>query len=172
MMEKLKLSENEIDMVGHIVKEMEQELGTDREAALADMRYQFIDKLCSGTVVKNGESREHRRSVQIDKLLTHKIFAIPIFLAIMLLIFWLTFGLVGAWLSDLLSLGIDSLTQAVDGGLTAVRHQSGGSLPDNRRGVRRSGKRAFLFTDHCGAVFLPLYFGGQRLHGPGGLCYG
>ena len=119
MMEKLKLSENEIDMVGHIVKEMEQELGTDREAALADMRYQFIDKLCSGTVVKNGESREHRRSVQIDKLLTHKIFAIPIFLAIMLLIFWLTFGLVGAWLSDLLSLGIDSLTQAVDGGLTA-----------------------------------------------------
>ena len=119
MMEKLKLSENEIDMVGHIVKEMEQELGTDREAALADMRYQFIDKLCSGTVVKNGESREHRRSVQIDKLLTHKIFASPIFLAIMLLIFWLTFGLVGAWLSDLLSLGIDSLTQAVDGGLTA-----------------------------------------------------
>lgn len=63
--------------------------------------------------------QEHRRSVQIDKLLTHKIFAIPIFLAIMLLIFWLTFGLVGAWLSDLLSLGIDSLTQAVDGGLTA-----------------------------------------------------
>ena len=74
-------------MVGHIVKEMEQELGTDREAALADMRYQFIDKLCAGAVVKNGESKEHRRSIQIDKILTHKVFAIPIFLAIMLLVF-------------------------------------------------------------------------------------
>ena len=90
----------------------------------------------------------------------------------MLLIFWLTFGLVGAWLSDLLSLGIDSLTQAVDGGLTAyginpVVHSL--IIDGVFAGV---GSVSFLFTDHCGAVFLPLYFGGQRLHGQGGLCYG
>lgn len=171
MMEKLKLSENEIDMVGHIVKEMEQELGTDREAALADMRYQFIDKLCSGTVVKNGESKEHRRSVQIDKILTHKIFAIPIFLAIMLLIFWLTFGLVGAWFSDLLSLGIDSLTQAVDGGLTAygINPVVHSLIID---GVFAGVGSVLSFLPIIVVLFFPLYFGGQRLHGSGGLCYG
>jgi ferrous iron transport protein B len=119
MMEALELSDNEKDMVGHDVAEMERELHTDREAALADMRYTFIDALCGKTVVKSGESKEHRRSVRIDGVLTSKYFAIPIFLLIMMFVFWLTFGVVGKALSALLSLGIDALTGAVDAGLTA-----------------------------------------------------
>ena len=119
MMEALELSDNEKDMVGHDVAEMERELHTDREAALADMRYTFIDALCGKTVVKSGESKEHRRSVRIDGVLTSKYFAIPIFLLIMMIVFWLTFGVVGKALSALLSLGIDALTGAVDAGLTA-----------------------------------------------------
>ncbi|MCI8650366.1 MAG: ferrous iron transport protein B [Anaerotruncus sp.] len=121
MLEQLRLSENEKDMVEHSVTEMEQELGTDREAALADMRYTFIEELCANTVVKPHQSREHLRSLRMDSVLTHKYLAIPIFLLIMLLIFWLTFGLVGAFLSDLLSLVIDHLTAAVDSGLTAYQ---------------------------------------------------
>ena len=119
MLERLALSENEKDMVEHSVTEMETELATDREAALADMRYTFIEGLCAQTVVKQGESREHLRSVKMDEVLTHKYFAIPIFLAIMMVIFWLTFGVVGSFLSDLLSAGIDALTAAVAAGLDA-----------------------------------------------------
>ena len=119
MLEKLKLSDNEKDMVEHSVTEMETELGTDREAALADMRYTFIEGLCAHTVVKNGESREHLRSLKMDEVLTHKYLAIPIFLCIMLLIFWITFGVVGSALSDLLSLGIDAATQAASAALAA-----------------------------------------------------
>lgn len=110
----LGLSENEKDMIAHSVTEMESELATDREAALADMRYTFIERLCEGTVIKGKESKEYIRSVKIDNILTHKIFAIPIFLSIMLLIFWLTFGVIGAFLSDLLSNLIDSITNIVD----------------------------------------------------------
>ncbi|WP_195984028.1 ferrous iron transport protein B [Clostridium sp. D33t1_170424_F3] len=119
MLEKLQLSENEKDMVEHSVTEMEQELGTDREAALADMRYTFIDRLCADSVVKSGESKEHARSVRIDNFLTHKYLAIPIFLAIMMVIFWLTFGVIGAFLSDLLSEGIALVTDAVSTALIA-----------------------------------------------------
>lgn len=117
MMERLRLSDNEKDMVEHSVTEMEQELGTDREAALADMRYCFIDELVQAAVVKPGESREHIRSVRMDAVLTHKYFAIPIFLAIMLLIFFLTFGVLGSFLSDLLSAGIDAVTASVSAAL-------------------------------------------------------
>lgn len=116
--EKLGLTENEIDMVEHSVAEMEKELGTDREAALADMRYDFIETLCEDCVVKGRESRESLRSIKIDGLLTHKYLAIPIFLGIMMLIFWLTFGVFGSILSDLLSAGIDSITGLVSGWLT------------------------------------------------------
>lgn len=119
MLEALKLSENEKDMVNHSVTEMENELGTDREAALADMRYNFIDKLCSDSVVKSGESKAHLRSIKIDNVLTHKFFAIPIFLLVMMLIFWLTFGVIGSFLSNLLSDGIDSVTGIASAGLTA-----------------------------------------------------
>lgn len=117
IMNRLKLSDNEKDMVSHTVAEMEKELGTDREAAMADMRYQFIEKLCADTVVKCGESKEYLRSVKIDNILTHKFLAIPIFLAIMMLIFWLTFGVIGSLLSDLLSNFIDFITNVISSAL-------------------------------------------------------
>ena len=119
MKKALDLSQNELDMIEHDVTEMEHELQTDREAALADMRYSFIENLCSSTVVRMGESKEHRRSVRIDNVLTSKHFAIPMFLLIMMLIFWLTFSVIGKWLSDLLSVGIDFVTNAAAAGLTA-----------------------------------------------------
>ncbi|QEY34546.1 ferrous iron transport protein B [Caproiciproducens galactitolivorans] len=119
MLNALGLSENEKDMVGHSVAEMEHELGTDREAALADMRYSFIEKLCADTVVKTGESKEHLRSVAMDNILTHKYLAIPIFLLIMMLVFYLTFGVIGSALSAALSAGIDFVTGLADAGLTA-----------------------------------------------------
>jgi ferrous iron transport protein B len=115
--EALKLSDNEKDILDHIVTEMEQELGTDREAALADMRYEFIENVCKKAVFKNTESKEHIRSIKIDNILTHKYFALPIFLLIISLIFWLTFGVIGAGLSDLLAIGIDKLTLAADAAL-------------------------------------------------------
>ncbi|MEG0178760.1 MAG: ferrous iron transport protein B [Oscillospiraceae bacterium] len=115
----LALNDNEQELLLHTVREMETELGTDREAALADMRYAFIEKLCCDSVVKNGISREHSRSVAIDKFLTHKYLSIPIFLGIMLLIFWLTFGVIGSALSNLLSAGIDTVTNLVSAALTA-----------------------------------------------------
>ncbi len=115
----LKLSENEKDILGHIVTEMEEETKTDREAALADMRYAFIETAGHDAVFKNSESKEHLRSIKIDNILTHKYFAIPVFLLIMALIFWLTFGVIGLWLSNLLSLGIDTFTAFVDRALTA-----------------------------------------------------
>ncbi|HEX2985458.1 MAG TPA: ferrous iron transport protein B [Caproiciproducens sp.] len=119
MMNALGLSDNEKDMVAHSVTEMERELSTDREAALADMRYTFIGALCRDSVIKPKESKEHLRSVAIDNILTHKYLAIPIFLLIMMLIFWLTFGVIGSFLSDLLSRGIDLVTNAASAGLTA-----------------------------------------------------
>ena len=115
----LQLSENELDMIEHSVTEMEQELGTDREAALADMRYTFIEQVCAESVVKGHQSKESLRSVKIDSVLTHKYLAIPIFLGIMMLIFWLTFGVLGPLLSDCLSLGIDAVTSLIDRALTA-----------------------------------------------------
>ncbi len=118
MRKALGMTENELEMVEHSVTEMERDLDTDREAALADMRYTFIESLCEDTVVKGHESKGSVRSVKIDKVLTNKYLAIPVFLGIMLLIFWLTFGVIGSFLSDLLSWGIDSLTGVVDSALT------------------------------------------------------
>ena len=115
----LHLTENERDMIEHAVKEMETELDTDREAALADMRYQFIEEVCSECVHKAKESREYRRSVKLDTVLTHRVWAIPTFIGIMLVVFWLTFGVIGVKLSDLLLLGIDSLSRLVGSALTA-----------------------------------------------------
>ena len=94
--------------------EMERDSGMDRNAALADMRYTFIEKVCAQAVIKSRESKEHRRSVRIDSVLTNKYLAIPAFLAIMLLVFWLTFGLIGTYLSDLLSVGIDKLSAVTE----------------------------------------------------------
>jgi len=119
MLKTLGLDENEADMIEHAVKEMEMEMKTDREAALADMRYQFIEDVCKKCVVKAKESREYRRSVRIDSVLTHKIWAFPAFLGIMLLVFWLTFGVIGNRLSDLMVLGLDNLNGIIDNALTA-----------------------------------------------------
>ena len=116
---RLELSENELEMMEHSIEEMESDHHMDRNAALADMRYSFIEKVCTKTVIKCKESREHKRSMKIDSVLTNKYLAIPMFLGIMLLIFWLTFGVIGAVLSNLLSLGIDALTAFTDRALTA-----------------------------------------------------
>lgn len=119
MLNALMLSDNEMDMLEHIVTEMETETGTDREAALADMRYNFIERVCASSVIKNGESKAHARSVRIDSILTHKIWAIPIFIGIMAVIFWLTFGVFGAFLSDGFTAIIDYFIGVIDSALEA-----------------------------------------------------
>ena len=116
---RLELDQNELELIEHSVQEMEAEHGMDRNAALADMRYDFIEKVCAGTVVKCRESRERRRSEAIDRIVTNKYLALPIFFGIMLAIFYLTFNVIGAILSDLLAAGIDALTVAVDSALAA-----------------------------------------------------
>lgn len=115
---KLGLNENELEMIEHSVAEMEKELDMDRNAALADMRYSFIEDVCAETVVKCRESKEHMRSVKIDSILTNKYLAIPLFLCIMLLVFWITFGSVGVWLSDMFTAVIDHVIAEVDSALT------------------------------------------------------
>lgn len=116
---KLELSQNELEMMEHSIGEMEKDCCLDRNAALADMRYTFIERVCLKTVKKCQESREHIRSVKIDNVLTSRYLAIPMFLAIMLMIFWLTFNVIGAALSDWLAMGIDVFTAICDKGLTA-----------------------------------------------------
>ena len=117
--EKLELDENERELLEHCIVEMEDESGLDRNAALAAMRYDFIESVVSDSVVKAHESREHRRSMAIDKVLTGKYTALPVFFGVMFLVFWLTFGVIGSALSDLLALGIDSFTSLADRALTA-----------------------------------------------------
>ena len=119
IIEQLRLSKNELELMEHTIVEMEQDSDMDRNAALADMRYEFIEKTCKCAVVKCKESKEHRRSVKTDTILTGKYFAIPAFLLIMLLIFWLTFGVIGAFLSDILSMGIDALSDITQTALEA-----------------------------------------------------
>lgn len=119
IIERLRLSENELELIEHAVVEMENESTLDRNAALADMRYRFIEATCEESVVKAHESREMQRSIKIDRILTHKYLAIPTFVAIMAFIFWMTFSVLGSWLSDLLADGIDAFTLLVDNALTA-----------------------------------------------------
>ncbi len=114
---RLEMSENELEMIEHSVVEMETDSGLDRNAAIAAMRYAFIEKVCAATVKKCSESKEHKRSVKIDSVLTNKYLAIPIFIAIMAFIFYLSFEVIGAFLSGLLSSGIDALSSTVGKGL-------------------------------------------------------
>ena len=114
---RLKLNQNELELMEHSIIEMETERGLDRNAALADMRYNFIEKVCEQSVVKCHESKEHLRSLKIDAVLTNKYLAIPLFLAIMLTVFWLTFDVIGGRLSDLMEIGIGAVTDAVAAGL-------------------------------------------------------
>ncbi|MDY5349388.1 MAG: ferrous iron transport protein B [Candidatus Ventricola sp.] len=118
--EQLRLSDNEKEMVEHIIVQMEEERGLDRAAAIADMRFRFIGKICDAAVVRPRESREHARSERLDRVLTGKYTAIPAFIAIMGLVFFLTFNVVGSFLSDLLEAGIGVLTDLVDGLMTAA----------------------------------------------------
>ena len=120
ILEALQLDDNEKDMLEHIILQMETERGLDRAAAIADMRFHFIQKVCEKTVVKPKESREHARSRKIDRILTGKYTAIPAFACIMALVFWLTFNVIGAWLSGALDFLITALTETVDGALTAM----------------------------------------------------
>ncbi|MDY5612449.1 ferrous iron transport protein B [Dysosmobacter sp.] len=117
--ERLELDQNELELIEHSIQEMESEHGMDRNAALADMRYDFIEGVCRDAVVKCRESKERTRSEAIDRVVTNKYLALPLFFGIMLGIFYLTFNVIGAFLSDLLAAGIDALTAAVDAGLTA-----------------------------------------------------
>ena len=116
---KLRLDQNEIELVEHAILQMEEEDGMDRNAALAEMRYDFIEGVCRDTVVRCRESREHQRSMRMDRILTGKYTAIPIFILIMLSIFYLTFNVFGAALSDLLAAGIGWLQGVTDSALTA-----------------------------------------------------
>ena len=118
-LDSLHLDQNEKEMLEHIIVQMENERGLDRAAAIAHMRFDFIQKICDETVIKPKESKEHLRSVAIDKILTGKYTAIPCFIGIMGLVFFLTFGVIGAFLSDLLDLGITSLGNLVDGLMTS-----------------------------------------------------
>lgn len=116
--EKLGIDQNEQELIEHSVTEMENDEGLDRNAAIANMRYTFIENVCADTVIKGEESREHIRSVKIDNILTNKYLALPLFFCIMLLIFWLTFSVIGGSLSSLLTAGIGLFTALVDKGLT------------------------------------------------------
>lgn len=118
IIDKLGLDKNEKEMLEHIIKQMEDESGMDQAAAIADMRFKFISDVCDNCVVKPKESKEHIRSVKIDKILTGKYTAIPSFAIIMALVFYMTFGVIGKFLSNVLEMGIDGLTRLTDRGLT------------------------------------------------------
>lgn len=121
ILEKLALDQNETEMLEHIVQQMEKERGLDRSAAIADMRFDFIERLCEQTVVKPKESRERIRSERIDRVLTGKYTAIPCFVGIMVLVFYLTFNVIGAWLQNILQMRIDAVSDIVDRGLAAMQ---------------------------------------------------
>ena len=120
ILEQLKLDQNELDMLEHIVQQMETEREVDRSAAIADMRFDFIERLCEQTVVKPKESKERVRSEKIDKILTGKYTAIPCFIGIMVLVFYLTFNVIGAFLQGILEMGIDQLSRMAEAGLLTL----------------------------------------------------
>ena len=124
VLERLKLDTNESEMLEHIVQQMETERQVDRSAAIADMRFDFIERLCEQTVVKPKESKERIRSEKIDRILTGKYTAIPCFIGIMVLVFYLTFNVIGAWLQSLLEMGIDKVSELADAALTAAHVNS------------------------------------------------
>ncbi|MBR2996520.1 MAG: ferrous iron transport protein B, partial [Lachnospiraceae bacterium] len=120
ILEQLQLDQNEKEMIEHIVQQMENERGLDRSAAIADMRFAFIRKVCDETVTKPRESKERVRSEKIDRFLTGKYTAIPMFILIMGLVFFLTFSVIGAWLQEMLEAGIDTLSAAADSAMVSA----------------------------------------------------
>ena len=151
---------------------MEQERGLDRAAAIADMRFSFIQELVAQTVVKPHESKEQLRSNRIDKFLTGKYTAIPAFIAIMGLVFFLTFNVIGLFFQNLMEMGIDAPDRRCGHRSDQLERQRGGALAGHRRHLYRRGQRAELSAHHRGAVLLPLHAGGYRLHGACRLCDG
>jgi ferrous iron transport protein B len=123
-MKELAISENQSHIISHVVDDMEKALDTDREAALADMRYTYIEKICKDTVIKKQETKEQIRSEKIDRVLTHKYLGIPIFFSIMLLVFWITFGAIGAPLQGYLEVIIGSFTEMVSDAMSAAQVSS------------------------------------------------
>ncbi len=119
IIERLSVNQNELELLEHSIVEMETDGGLDRHAAIASMRYDYIEKLCDSTVVKSRESKEHLRSMRIDRVLTNKYAALPIFVGIMLMIFWLTFDVFGAYLQGVLETAIEGLSEATDRALSA-----------------------------------------------------
>ena len=119
IVEQLRLDQNELELLEHITVQMENERGLDRSAAMADMRFSYIEKICAASVHKPKESKERARSQRIDKVLTGRFTAIPVFVLIMALVFYLTFNVIGAWLQGLLETGIGALTELTDRALTA-----------------------------------------------------
>ena len=124
ILKQLKLDENETETLEHIVRQMETERQLDRSAAIADMRFDFIERLCEHTVVKPKQSRERVRSEKIDRILTGKYTAIPCFIGIMVLVFYLTFNVIGEWLQEILEMGINQLSAVVDRALTVANVNS------------------------------------------------
>lgn len=118
--DRLDLDQNEKEMLEHIICQMEKESGMDRAAAIADMRFSFIQEVCDATVIRPRESKEHARSAKLDKILTGKYTALPVFIGIMALVFWLTFNVIGAWLQDVLDQGITWLADLADHALAAA----------------------------------------------------
>ncbi|MBQ8087886.1 MAG: ferrous iron transport protein B [Clostridia bacterium] len=120
ILNQLGLDQNERETLEHIVLQMEKERGLDRSASIADMRFAFIQKVCDRCVTRPAQSKEHLRSQKIDRILTGKYTALPVFIGIMALVFYLTFNVIGAWLQDLLATGIEALAEIVDGALSAA----------------------------------------------------
>ena len=167
ILEKLHLDENEKEAIEHLIVQMEKERGLDRSAAIADMRFTFIEKVCEKTVVKPKESRERIRSEKIDRILTGKYTAIPCFIGIMLIVFYLTFHVIGAGLQNLLQMGIDALTAAVDGLLSTA------GVNEVLHDLVINGWKYFKFSaDRCDTVFLPVLDGGQWIYCPCCFLYG
>ena len=173
VIDKLQLEESELEMLEHVIRQMEKELQLDRNAAIADMRFSYIHRICKQTVVKPKESREHRRSANIDKLLTGKFTAIPMFILIMFTIFWLTFNVIGGNLQNLMELGIENLTNLTRGALenANVNPILTGLITD---GVLRGAgmMREFMagtFTDLILRVLLAIFF--SRLFGSIGIWF-
>ena len=168
----LSLDEDQKHIIEHIIEDMQNELGTDREAALADMRYTFIEKACAACVTKHQETREQVRSERIDRILTGKWLGIPIFLGIMLVIFWLTFTVLGETPAEITGPGHPGRHRRPGGTDDLRPDKLLGPQPGHRRRLRRGGQRPFLPAHYRAAVFLPLHAGGQRLHGKGRLRHG
>ena len=168
----LALSDDNRSAFDQIVSVMEKDSGLDREAALANMRFSFLENLCSTTVVRPHESKEHKRSMAIDRFLTGKYTAIPCFAGIMGLIFIMTFSWIGAWLSDGMTVLVDACISCLDAGLSALQiNPVVHSLVVDGIANGVGSVLSFLPTN-CNAVLLPLDSGGHRLYGACGLYHG